>query len=163
MIGHCKNRLIANRQFPSEASTFRCSTITQKSWHDFVDHPNARKALISTSDLTRNPPPGIGLPPDFRNSQTPAETFKKSIKRNANLFPTFKDGMFWDNWKRSTLAIARAQDAEDVLNPDHSPATDPEIELFTKKKKFMCSVFAASLQTDRGKKYVREHEADFNA
>ena len=163
MVEHYKNHLITTGQFPSEASIFRYNTITQESWINFVEHPNAKKLLLSTGDLTRNPPPGLGLPPNFRNSQTPAETFKKSIKRDATLFPTFKDGKFWDNWRRSTLAVARAQDVEEVLNHDYIPLTDPEIDLFTEKKKFMYSVFTSVLQTDRGKKYVREHEADFNA
>ena len=148
MVEHYKNHLISTGQFPPEASTFRYNTITQESWFKFVDHPNAKKLLLSTGDLTRNPPPGLGLPPDFRTSQTPAETFKKSIKRDANLFPTFKDGKFRDNWGRSTLAIARAQDAVEVLNHDFSPLTDPEIEPFTEKKKFMHSVFASVLKTD---------------
>ena len=94
MVEHHKNHLISTWQFPPEASTFRYNTIIQESWFNFVDHPNAKKSLLSTGDLTRNPPPGLGLPPDFRNSQTPEETFKKSIKRDANLFPTFKDGKF---------------------------------------------------------------------
>ena len=59
--------------------------------------------------------------------------------------------------------MARAQDAEDVLNPNYSPVADPEIELLTEKKKFMHLVFTAALQTDRGEKHIREHEAAFNA
>ena len=94
MIEHCENHLIANEQFPSDAGTFRCNTITQEAWCAFVNHPNARKLIVSTGDLNRNPPPMLGLPPDFRSSHTPAETFKKSIKRDTSLFTTFKDGKF---------------------------------------------------------------------
>ena len=140
MVAHYKNYLISTGQFPPEASTFRCNTISQESLFNFVDHPNAKKLLLSTRDLTRIPPPGLGLPPDFRNSQTPTETFKKSIKRDGNLFPTFKDRKLWDKWKRSTLAIARAQDAEEVLNPDCSPVTDPEIK-FLRIRRSLCIQF----------------------
>ena len=163
MIDHYKSHLIANGQFPSDAGMFRYNTITLEAWNAFVDHPNARKLLISTGDLKGNPPSELGLPPNFKNIHTPAETFKKSIKRDSSRFTIFKDGKFWDNWRRSTLATARAQNVEDVLDPTYQPVTEDEIELFKEKKKFMYSVFTATLQTDWGKKYVREHEADFNA
>ena len=37
------------------------------------------------------------------------------------------------------------------------------MSLFSEKQKFMCSIFSTTLQTDRGKKFVREHEDDFDA
>lgn len=69
---HYKNYLMSTGQFPPKASTFRYNTITQESWFNFVDHPNAKKLLLFTRDLTRNPPPGLGLPPDFTKSQPPS-------------------------------------------------------------------------------------------
>ena len=38
-----------------------------------------------------------------------------------------------------------------------------DVNLFKEKQKFMCAVFDKTLQTDRGKKHVREYENDYNA
>lgn len=81
-------------------------------------------------------------------THAPIETFKKSIKRDANLFTTFKDGKFWDNWRRTTLAAARAQNAEEVLDSTHTPLTTEDNKLFKEKQKFMQAVFTTALQTD---------------
>ena len=43
------------------------------------------------------------------------------------------------------------------------PLTQDYMLLFEEKKKFMCSTFATTLQTDRDKKFIREHEEDCNA
>ena len=37
------------------------------------------------------------------------------------------------------------------------------MSLFSEKQKFMCSIFSTTLQTDRGKNFIREHEEDFDA
>jgi len=50
-----------------------------------------------------------------------------------------------------------------VLNPNYRAVTADNKALFAEKNKFMHAVFDKTLQTDRGKKYVREHEEDFNA
>ena len=36
------------------------------------------------------------------------------------------------------------------------------MKLFKEKKKFMHSIFSATLKTDRGNNFVREHEEDFD-
>ena len=48
---------------------------------------------------------------------------------------TFKDDAAWDNWNRSTIAQARAQDVADILDPTYIPSTTEEKDLFTKKAK----------------------------
>ena len=45
-----------------------------------------------------------------------------------------------------------------VLDPDYTPLMQEKINLFSEKQKFMHSVFFTTLQTDRGKKFVTEHE-----
>ena len=49
-----------------------------------------------------------------------------------------------------------------MLNPDCLPVTNNDVNLFIEKQKFMHAVFDKTLQTDRGKKHVREHEGDYN-
>ena len=50
-----------------------------------------------------------------------------------------------------------------VLDPYYTPLPQEHINTFSEKQKFMHFVFSASLQTDRGKKFVREHEGNFDA
>ena len=53
--------------------------------------------------------------------------FKRSIKRDASLYPNLKDHRQWNNWKRTVLAQAHAHDIQDVFDPNYTPAT-PEAE-----------------------------------
>ena len=50
-----------------------------------------------------------------------------------------------------------------VLNRNCVPRTEEDANLFREKKKFIHSVFSTSLQMDRGNKFVREYEYDFDA
>ena len=161
MLLFYQNYLQEQGLFPDDGS-FRHISISFEDCEIFRKDPD-NKTRASQDDDIRSPVPRSLLSSNQTSSCTPAENFKKSIKRDATLFPTFKDGKHWNNWRRSTLAIARAQDAGDVLDDDYSPLSDPENDLFTEKKKFMHSVFASALQTDIGKKYVREHESDYDA
>ena len=94
------------------------------------------------------------------NSYTPTSAFKQGIRRDPTLFPKFKDSKFWDNFKRSLLATARAQDVEDILDPNFIPT---DMDLFNEQQKYMYSVFEKTLLTDQAKAFVREHENDFDA
>ena len=89
--------------------------------------------------------------------------FKKGIKRDPSLYVIYRDEKQWDNWQRSTLAQARAQDVDDVLDSTYTPSAPDDVILFKEKQKFMYAVFERTLQTDQGKAFVRAHEADFDA
>src|SRR5687768_17395128 len=89
--------------------------------------------------------------------------FKRGIKRDISQFPTLKDDNTWDNWNRSTVAQARAQDIIDVLNPAYIPSTVEDIQLFGEKQKFMYAVFEKTLLIDKGKALVCQNQQSFNA
>ena len=113
--------------------------------------------------MTTTSPTNNGLADNFKVAYSPADSFKKSIKRNASLFTTFKEGKYWDTWCRNTLATARAHDVAEVVNPDYLPVTADYVNLFKEKHKFMHAIFDKMSQTDRGKKHAREHKGDHNA
>jgi hypothetical protein len=94
---------------------------------------------------------------------TPAELFRRGIKRDPSLFPTLKDERFHDNWHRSFTNQARAQGVSEILNATYVPANDSEIELFHEKQMYLYAVLEAKVLTDKGKAIIREHENDFNA
>src|SRR5688500_11420450 len=60
--------------------------------------------------------------------------FKCGIEHNISQFPTLKDDNTWDNWNRSTVVQARAQDIIDVLDPVYIPSTAEDIQLFWKSR-----------------------------
>ena len=76
------------------------------------------------------------------------------MRRDATLFPTLKDDAAWDNWQRSTLAQARAQHVDEVLNHNYRPTTSDERQLFDEKQKYVYAVFKKTLLTDQGKTLV---------
>ena len=49
-----------------------------------------------------------------------------------------------------------------VLNLDYTPLIQEHMNLLNEKGKFMYSMLSTTLQTDRGKKFFREHENDFD-
>ena len=114
---------------------------------------------IGNPDLAPNPTPvtQTRAPPD------PVREFKRGIKRDINNFITLRDDGAWDNWNRATIAQARAQDVDDVLDPNYSPTTSQAQDLFTEKLKYMYAVFEKTLLTDKGKSLVRKYQATFDA
>jgi hypothetical protein len=90
-------------------------------------------------------PPSLSAP---ARSQTCAELFRQGIKKDPALFPTLKDEKFNDNWHRSFVNQARAQDVSQVLDASYVPNTDEETELFSEKQKYVYAVLEAKVLTD---------------
>ena len=68
------------------------------------------------------------------NTNKTAATFKKGIKRDLVLFSVFKENNQLDSWKRNLIAIARAQNVDEVLDSSYSLVTIEKNELFDEKK-----------------------------
>ena len=110
-----------------------------------------------------NPPHGLDAPSGSSSYQlSTVEPSKRRIKRDSSQFNNFKEGKHCDTWHRNTLATTRAKHAENVLDPNCTPLTQEEVNLFNEKHNFMHYVFSTTLKTDRGKKFVRDHEDNFD-
>ena len=83
----------------------------------------------STSTSSTNTSAGNSTRPGY----SPAAMFRKSIKRDQNLFPTLKDEKVNNNWHRSFEVQAGVQDVNDVLNPAYVPRTQEDKNLFAEK------------------------------
>ena len=142
---------------------FRIKDIDTSLFETFKFSSAYTKLQCAQGDITKTPPSSLtsGHSPNLQNnrSTTPAESFKKGIKRDSTMHNTFKDGKQWDTWRRYLRATAMAQDVDDVLNKDYAPTTPEDADLFQEKKKFMYSVFERTLLTDQGKALVRQHES----
>ena len=95
-------------------------------------------------------------------SQTALNNFKKGTKRDASVYPIFKNDKYYDTFQRSFLANLKAQGLYDVADPDHNPESGDiyEQELFKGKQSFVYSVLVTSLQTEKGRELVKEFEGD---
>ena len=95
-------------------------------------------------------------------SQTALNNFKKGTKRDASVYPIFKNDKYYDTFQRSFLANLKAQGLYDVADPDHDAENGDtyEKELFKRKQSFVYSVQVTSLQTEKGRELVKEFEGD---
>ncbi len=73
-----------------------------------------------------------------------------------------KDNKQWDSWHHLTMAQARAQDVNEVLNHEYVPLPGQE-SLFKAKQNYLYATFERVLQTDKGKLLVRTYEEDSDA
>ena len=143
------------------------NAITQEAFDTFRINPTYMARLTTSAysmpaaPVTKPPPP----PPPVTKAPTytPAELFRRGIKRDPNLFPTLKDEKFNDNWHRSFVNQARAQDVSQVIDPLYVPMDETEAELFIEKQKYVYAILEAKVLTDRGKAIVREYDANFDA
>ena len=140
---------------PIEFDNFRISD----KWTQMVDLGTNVSSMAAFSPSS----PSAPATTNTNNKNKPSEVFKKGIKRDPTLFSVLKGNKDWDSWKRNLVATARAQDVEEVLQPNYTPVSAEDTELFDEKQKYMYSVFDKVLQSDRGKAFVRAHEADYNA
>ena len=96
------------------------------------------------------------------DSQTALNNFKKGTKRDASVYPIFKNDKYYDTFQRSFLANLKAQGLYDVADPDHDPESGDiyEKELFQGKQSFVYSLLVASLQAEKGRELVKQFEGD---
>ena len=88
-------------------------------------------------------------------SQTALNNFKKGTKRDASVYPIFKNDKYYDTFQRSYLPNLKAQGLYDPESGDIY-----EQEPFKGKQFFVYSVLVTSLQTEKGRELVKEFEGD---
>ena len=117
-------------------------------------HHEPSKLKTSFSDESKHQTPS--------ESQTALNNFKKGTKRDASVYPIFKNDKYYDTFQRSFLANLKAQGLYDVADPDHDLEYGDiyEKEIFKGKQSFVYSVLVTSLQTEKGRELVKEFERD---
>ena len=108
------------------------------------------------------PTPPVTLKPTPKIS-TPADHFRRGIKRDPSLFPVLKDEAQNDHWHRSFVNQVRAQGLSDILNPHYVPNSTEDRDLFDEMQKYMYAVLEDKVQTDQGKLIIRQHEDIYDA
>ena len=164
----CFVRWMTHEDRPYELHDNFLATLTRESYLKF------RHQHLDTQPLPTLPPSHhqsqqhmTSFPGEFKH-QTPPEfqtalnNFKKGTKRDASVYPIFKNDKYYDTFQRSFLANLKAQGLYDVADPDHDPENGDiyEKELFNGKQSFVYSVLVTSLQTEKGRELVKEFEGD---
>ena len=157
---------MAHEKRPHDLHDDFLATLTRESYIKF--------RLLVTQSLPTLPPSHhepqqlmTSFPSEFKqtthsDSKTALNNFKKGTKRDASVYPIFKNDKHYDTFQRSFLANLKAQGLYDVADPDHDPESGDiyEQELFQGKQSFVYSVLVASLQTEKGRELVKEFEGD---
>ena len=129
-------RWMTHKERPYELHDDFLATLTRASYLKF--------RYIDTQSLSTSPPSHhepqqlmTSFPSEFKNtthseSKTALAYFKKGTKRDASVYPIFKNDKYYDTFQRSFLANLKAQGLYDVADPDHDPESGDiyEEELF---------------------------------
>ena len=159
-------RWMTHEERPYELHDSFLATLTRESYLKFRH--------LDTQPLPISPPPhhepqqnmssfSTDLkPPPNPESKIALNNFKKGTKRDASVYPIFKNDKYYDTFQRSFLANLKAQGLYDVADPEYDPESGDiyEQELFQGKQSFVYSVLVASLQTEKGRELVKEFEGD---
>jgi hypothetical protein len=154
--------LTAFLDFVDYTQTTQANFSTLKEWMGITtdQFTEYRTSSQYTARQTSNATPHTGPVHTLRSS---LDNWKKGVKRDMTLYPSFKHDHQFDAWNRETKAVAYTQGLSNVLGPKYAPTAIDGIALFKEQNIFMFAVFNKILLTDQGKKIVRAHEVDSNA
>jgi len=163
-------RLLAIKAFRDDYEATNQKKLTKKDWIDDIDDKMMDKFIMDGKVL----PGAYGITPAVapitttpsnvhQRSTATIENFRKTIRRDPTHFNVFNDKRLWARWKLEFEATARAQDLNDILNPNYRPGTPDEKEIFDAKQQYLYAVFVRTLTTDEGKTLVRQHVSDYDA
>ena len=73
-----------------------------------------RRSSLASFPCQHNPPPTLNTTATVSPRRTPADEFRRTIKRDPSLFPKLTDWKQWDNYHRKIFAQARSQAVENI-------------------------------------------------
>ena len=157
---------IAHENKPHDLHDDYLASLTRENYFNF-------RFLCTQSPLTLPPSHHesqqlmTSFPSEFKQptqseTKTALNNFKKGTKRDASVYPIFKNDKYYDTFQRSFFANLKAQGLYDVADPDYDTESGDiyEQELFQGKQFFVYSVLVTSLQTEKGRELVKEFEGD---
>ena len=118
-------RWMAHEERPYECHDDSLATLTRECYLKFR-HLDTQS--IPTLPTSHHEPQQLmtSFPSEFKQtthseSKTALNNFKKGTKRDASVYPIFKNDKYYDTFQRSFLTNLKAQDLYDVADPDHDP------------------------------------------
>ena len=86
------------------------------------------------------------------------EALAKSIKKDPEAYPVFKEARLWDSWNRKLKSMAHLHDLVNVLDENYRPTTKVEAELFELQKHFIYAVFLCKVTTTEAVNIIKEEK-----
>ena len=106
-------------------------------------------------------PPPLPAKPNKSSTTSTAITlsdFKKSIKRDAGIYPELKDIIHFNTWKVQFKVLIAKDQLGHVINASYSPLPGmDEAITFWLQQDFVFSVFASKLKAAEAKQIVLKH------
>ena len=109
-------------------------------WDEFRTNPEVftprAMPTAATTPTMRLPPfstiGGTTTQPTTATTVTTSlrDSFARSIKKDPESYPAFKEARFWDTWNRELTSKAHLHEISDVLDPNFVPATNEAVQLF---------------------------------
>ena len=90
-------------------------------------------------------------------------SFKKGIKRDSAAFKQIKDIRQLETFFKSLAIQAAMQDVSEPLDPDYTPLTQEEKDLFRLKQDYMFGVFDQTMKAQQLRSFVLQHMDDRDA
>ena len=119
--------------------------------------------VINPPAATTNAPGTTTSATSTSTQRTPAEEFKRSVKRDISAYPVFSNEKQWDNVDKTVRSTATLHNTENVLDPNYAPDTAEEKDLFEQQQCFMFAAWQRTMLTDKAKaivnKYYSMHDA----
>ena len=124
---------------PSDVSDINWYNISDNDWDAYCVSPAAFlvESMPTPATMVSTPAPTM----KSVSSITLHDNFAKSIKKDPEAYPAFKETRFWDTWNRELTSKAHLHDLSNVLDPHYAPNMAEEFELFELQKHFIYSVF----------------------
>ena len=159
------------RQYKQNAIGDKWTSITKEEFDTFRSSSDYLKARSGHSDAVNFAllgPPSTSSTTGSTSSTTHSylsseDMFKRGIKRDQTLFPTLKDERFHDSWHRTFENQAHAQGVAEVIDPNYTPSSQSEINVFKLMQTFMYAVLETKVLTSKGKEIVRKYEGTKDA
>ena len=107
-----------------------------------------RRARALSAATSAPAPAPVPVPTSTRSpyALSPADEFKKSIKRDPSAFKPFSNYKQWNPWHCSFRVIAHAQGLADVLDATYVPSTGDQQALFGVLQQYTFAVFTNTLK-----------------
>ena len=134
---------LCDREYVFALSEYQWNNVDSNDWREYCMNPKSFTWGSKPSATTKAAPTML------------RDSFAKSIKKDPEAYPAFKEAQFWDTWNRKLQSKAHLHDLSNVLDFSYLPATAEENELFELQKRFMYSVFLSKITVADGAHIVK--------
>ena len=142
---------VYQQQLDHEVTSEEWLALTADGYNDYRRTSQMPFSTNATPNVNPNPSPATNNRANGESLvKIELDAFKRSIKRDATIYPTLREEKDWDSWNRGMQSLARTHDVAEVLDANYKPTDELSTALFDQKQSFMYSVLNRVVLTDMG-------------